>query len=35
MINEGRKQAVGVKMEDLSELNQDQGTRVSITIPIA
>ena len=35
MINEGRKHAVGVKMEDLSELNQEQGTRVSITIPIS
>lgn len=35
MINEGRKHAVGVKMEDLSELNQEQGTRVSITVPIS
>jgi tetratricopeptide (TPR) repeat protein len=35
MINEGRKQSVGVKMEDLSELNQGQGTRVTINIPIA
>lgn len=34
MINEGRKQAVGVKMEDLSDLSEGNGTRVSINIPL-
>lgn len=35
MINEGRKTAVGVKLEDLSDLGEGNGTRVSITIPLA
>lgn len=34
MINEGRKMAVGVKMEDLSELGEGNGTRVTINIPL-
>ncbi len=35
MINEGRKQSVGVKMEDLSDLGDGNGTRVTINIPLA
>lgn len=34
MINEGRKQAVGVQLEDLSELGAGNGTRVTINIPL-
>ncbi len=35
MINEGRKSAVGVKLEDLSDLGEGNGTRVTINIPLA
>lgn len=35
MINEGRKNAVGVEMIDLSDIGARTGTRVSITIPLA
>ena len=35
MINEGRLTSVGVRMEDLSDLDQGSGTRVSINIPLA
>lgn len=35
MINEGRKQSVGVRMEDLSDLGEGNGTRVTINIPLA
>lgn len=35
MINEGRKQSVGVKMQDLSGLGDGNGTRVTINIPLA
>lgn len=35
MINEGRKKTVGVKMEDLSDLAEGNGTRVTINIPLA
>ena len=35
MINEGRENAVGVKMIDLSENNEGQGTRVEINIPLS
>lgn len=34
MINEGRKNAVGVEMTDLSDIGAGNGTRVSITIPV-
>jgi len=35
MINEGRKQSVGVQLEDLSNLGEGNGTRVIINIPLA
>jgi tetratricopeptide (TPR) repeat protein len=35
MINEGRKQAVGVQLQDLSDLGKGNGTRVTINIPLA
>ena len=35
MINEGRKQSVGVQLEDLSDLGAGNGTRVTINIPLS
>lgn len=35
MINEGRKNAVGVKMEDLSDIGKGNGTRVTVVIPLS
>jgi len=35
MINEGRKIAIGVQLQDLSDIGEGNGTRVSINIPLA
>lgn len=34
MINEGRKKSVGVKMEDRADLGEENGTRVTLRIPL-